>query len=129
MLSVVQSLISWGPIYRRPISGPLPWTVLCNKLETSKPTNFYVKFESYGNYTTGVFTFQNYGENSWVTRLVFLFYFQVPAQRPPSAKSIHRPARKPVPNPSLSRSPYESYAQTHGTISKSSLQALHTRIW
>lgn len=53
----------------------------------------------------------------------------VPAQRPPSAKSIHRPARKPVPNPSLSRSPYESYAQTHGTISKSSLQALHTRIW
>lgn len=53
----------------------------------------------------------------------------VPAQRPPSAKALHRPARKQVANPSLSRSPYESYAQTHGTISKSSLQALHSRIW
>lgn len=51
----------------------------------------------------------------------------VPAQRSPSAKSIHRPARRPVPNPA--KSPYESYAQTHGTISKSSLQALQARIW
>ncbi|XP_068678127.1 extracellular signal-regulated kinase 2-like [Montipora capricornis] len=53
----------------------------------------------------------------------------VPTQRSPSAKSIHRPARKPVANPALTRSPYESYAQTHGTISKSSLQALQSRIW
>lgn len=53
----------------------------------------------------------------------------VPAQRPPSAKTIHRPARKPVPNPNQSRSPFESYAQTHGTISKSSLKSLQSRVW
>lgn len=53
----------------------------------------------------------------------------VPAQRPPSAKAMHRPARKPIPNPSMTRSPYESFAQSHGTISKSSLQALQSRIW
>ncbi|XP_073256948.1 extracellular signal-regulated kinase 2-like isoform X1 [Porites lutea] len=53
----------------------------------------------------------------------------VPAQRPPSAKVLHRPTRKPVPNHTLNRSPYESYSQTHGTISKSSLQSLQSRIW
>jgi len=100
-------------------------------LGTSKPRDFHVMFDSspIESVPLEFSLLPNYGENSWVTKFVFLFYFQVPAQRPPSAKSIHRPARKPVPNPSLSRSPYESYAQTHGTISKSSLQALHSRIW
>ncbi|XP_048582518.1 extracellular signal-regulated kinase 2 [Nematostella vectensis] len=53
----------------------------------------------------------------------------VPAQRPSSAKPPYRPGRKPIASTVASRPPFNSYTQTHGTISKSSLNALHNEIF
>ncbi|KAK3736297.1 hypothetical protein QZH41_020759 [Actinostola sp. cb2023] len=53
----------------------------------------------------------------------------IPSQRPTSAKPPYRPTRKQVSHTSVHQPSFGSYTQTHGIISKSSLNALHSRIF